>query len=130
MTRRFTFHYPRFTNKGFTILEALIALFICAVGLFAVIGVLVTAIGGAVDSENSLTALLLAQRRIEEIRNLDYTTGIVTEARAAVSGFSGFERQVAVVESPTDLKRVDVTVYWKSKGVDVPVTLATYISKN
>lgn len=117
-------------KKGFTLLEALIAVAICAVGLFAVIAVLSLAIGGAVDSENSLTALLLAQKRLEEIRNLDYATGIVNEPRAAVSGFTGFERQVAVSEPLTDLKQVTVTVYWRSKGVDVPLSLVTYISKN
>ena len=118
-------------ERGFTLLESLIAVFICAVGLFAVIGVLVTSIGGAVDSENSLTALLLAQRRIEELRNIDYATlKVLTEARAAVSGFTGFERSVATAEAPVDLTRVDVTVYWKYKGADVPVTLTTYMSKN
>lgn len=130
MIRRFTNHDPRSTNAGFTLLEVLIAVFICAVGLFAVIGVFVIGTGGAVDSERSLTALLLAQQRIEQIRNLDYTTGIINESRSPVTGSTGFEREVTVAESPADLKRVDVTVYWRSKGADIPVTLTTYISKN
>lgn len=117
-------------KKGFTLLEALIAVFITSVGIFSVIAVFSAALSGASDSENTAIALRIAEDRMEEIQNLDYATGVINEARAAVPGFAGFERQVAVTEPLTDLKQVIVTVYWQSKGNDITLPLRTYISKN
>jgi len=117
-------------SRGFTLFEALIALIILTVGIVATVGLFSSGLAGNVDAENTAVAMNLAQRRMEEIRNLDFDTGIVDETKAAVSGFSNFQREVVVSEPETDLKQVTVNVYWSYKGGEVTVPLVTYISKN
>ncbi len=116
--------------KAFSLLEILIAIMIFTVGIVSVIGLFNMGLFGDVDVENTFTALALTQRRLEEIRNLDFTTGIVNETKAAVTGFTGFQREVIVTQPQTDLKQVMVTTYWTAKANEVGTSLVTYISKN
>lgn len=116
--------------KAFTLLEILVSLVILTTGFFVITGLFANALVGSVDAENTTIAMNLAQRRIEEIKNLDFDTGIANEPKADVSGFSGFQRDVLVTEPQTDLKQVIVTVYWTDKGGEVSVPLITYISEN
>jgi len=117
-------------KRGFTLLEILIALVLFAAGVVAIVGLFSTGIIGSVDAENTTVAMNLAQARMEEIRNLDFDTGIINEAKADVTDFPGFQREVTVTEPETELKLVTVTVYWTLKGGEVDVPLTTYISKN
>lgn len=117
-------------NQGFTLLEVLVALIILTVGIVSIVGIFSKGIVGSVDAENTAIAMNLAQRRMEEYRNLDFDTGVVNEAKAAVSGFPGFQREVVVAEPQTALKQVTVKAYWSYKGGEVTVPLVTYISKN
>ena len=117
------------TQKGFTLLEVLIAVVLFTTGVVAVTGLFGAGLVNSSDAENTAVAMNLAQKRIEEIRNISYES-IVNEAKADVSGFSGFQREVAVTEPLTDLKKVTVSVYWTFKSNEVSVPLVTYISKN
>ena len=87
-----------------------------SVGLFA---------GG--DNENTLIAINLAQEKMEEIRNKSYANAL-NEAKAAVSGFSSFQREVAVSTVQGGLKEVDVNVYWYVKSAEASVGLVSYVS--
>ena len=116
--------------KGFTLLEILISLVIVTVSIVFISGAFSSSMVGSVDAEKTTVAMNLAQRRMEEMRNLDFDTGIIAEAKADVSGFSGFQREVSVSEPQTDLKQVTVTVYWTYKGDEISVPLVVYISKN
>ncbi len=82
------------------------------------------------DAQDLRTATALAQLKLEEVKNTAFSS-IVTGSRAAVSGFTGFERAVTVTSAPggTDinLKQVDVTVYWTPTGGETFATLTTYI---
>jgi type II secretion system protein I len=115
---------------GFTLLEILVTLIIFTVGVMAVFELLSLALATGVDAENTAIAVNLSQQRMEEVRNLDFDTGIVNEAKSGVSGFAGFEREVTVTTAQTDLKQVTVTTYWTSKANEVSVPLETYISRN
>ena len=121
-------HYMR-SRGGFTLLEVLIATLLFAVGVVSVSWVLSAAFVSGSDVENTMIASNLTQGRLEELRNIDYEL-VNDEARAAVSGFAGFQRMVAVDEPLTDLKMVTVTVYWAFRGPEANASLATYISKN
>ncbi|MFC1699276.1 prepilin-type N-terminal cleavage/methylation domain-containing protein [Candidatus Omnitrophota bacterium] len=116
--------------QGFTLLEILIALVVVATSVIVIMGLFADALVGSVDAENITIAMNLAQRRTEEIRNLDYDTGVVDEPKDAVSGFAGFQRDVVVSESETDLKQVTTTVYYTYQGAVISVPLVTYISRN
>lgn len=117
-------------NYGFTLLEVLIALVLFVLGVVVIAGLFSTGLANSVDAEKITIAMDLAQRRMEEIRNLDFDTGIIDEAKASIDGFSGFQRQVTVTEPETDLKEVTVTVYWTFKAEEISTSLETYISRN
>lgn len=121
-------------KTGFTLLEILIAIVLFTVGVIAVVWIFSSGLVSSIDAENTTIAMNLAQGKMEEIRNLAFAS-IADEAKAAVSGFSGFQREVEVddpVGDPTtdDLKQVTVTVYWTYQGGEVEVPLVTYISRN
>jgi prepilin-type N-terminal cleavage/methylation domain-containing protein len=121
-------------KSGFTLLEILITLIILTLGVVVLAGLFSNGLVGSTDAENTTIAMNLAQRRMEEIRNLGFPN-IEDEPKDDVSGFSGFQREVAVTDPPgdpttDDLKKVTVTVYWTYKADEVDVSLATYISKD
>lgn len=118
------------SRKAFSLLEILIAIMIFTVGIISITGLFNMGLFGDLDAENTSTALALTQRRLEEIRNLDFDTEIVNEAKAAVTGFPGFQREVIVTQPQTDFKQVTVTTYWTAKANEVGASLVTYISKN
>ena len=86
----------RYLAQGFTLLEVLIATIVVVAGVVIAVGLFANALVGSLDAEKTTIAMHLAQKRIEEIRNLDFDTEIVNEAKAAVSDFPGFEREVVV----------------------------------
>jgi len=115
---------------GFTLLEILITTVVITVGVAVLVGLFGSGLVGSTDAENTTIAMNLAQRRTEEIKNLDFDTGIGNEDKADVDGFPGFQREVVVTQAQTDLKQVQVKVYWTFKGEEVTVGLVTYVSKN
>ena len=87
-----------------------------SVGLFA---------GG--NNESFLIGTYLAQEKMEEIKNKSYSS-ITNETKATVTGFTPFQREVAVSVPQTDLKEITVTVYWFNKGDELSTNLVTYVS--
>lgn len=136
-------HESRFMNGSFTLLEILIALVLFIIGIAAIAGLFGRGLTGSLDAENTTIAMNLAQRKMEEIRNIAFGN-INDESKAAVNidvdgdggnDFSGFNIEVKV-DDPAgdpaidDLKQVRVIVYWTYKGGEVEVPLQTYISNN
>ncbi|NQU95197.1 MAG: type II secretion system protein [Candidatus Omnitrophica bacterium] len=116
-------------NNGFTLLEILMAIVLFTGSVSLIVMLFANALVASTDAENTTIAMNLAQGKMEEVRNLSFAS-IADEAKAAVTGFTGFQREVAVTTSETDLKQVTVTTYWTYKGGEVEVPLVTYISKN
>jgi len=71
-------------TRGFTLLEVLIALVVLGVGMAALLQVQSSFLKGASDSEVSSTAHILAERKLEELRNFDSISGF----NSIVSGAS------------------------------------------
>lgn len=119
-------------SKGFTLLEMMLALALFAGGTIGVLEAVHRAQTAATDGENLLIATHLAQRRLEELRNLPYAS-LASEAKASItspSGFERFSRAVTVTEPLTDLKQVVVSVSWQTTGGEADVSLQTSISRN
>lgn len=84
------------------------------------------------DADQTLVAVGLAQRRVEELRNSSYAS-LTDEAKASIStpsGYSTYSRAVTVTTPYTNLKQVVVTVYWTAPGGDTSVSLSTYRSNS
>jgi hypothetical protein len=85
---------------------------------------------GGTGAESALIATMLAQRRLEELRNTSYAS-LASESAAAVStpsGYSRFTRSVTVTTPQTNLKQIVVTVSWTAPGGTPSVSLSTYRS--
>lgn len=79
------------------------------------------------NNESFLIGTYLAQEKMEEIKNKSYSS-ITNEAKATVTGFTTFQREVAVSVPQTNLKEITVTVYWFNKGDELNTSLVTYVS--
>ncbi len=114
-------------RRGFSLLEMLLALTLFATGTLGTLDLIHRAHAGMADGENSVIAVHLAQRRLEELRTTLYAN-LASEAKASIttpSGFTRFSRQVTVTTPYTDLKQVVVTVSWTSPGGEASVSLQT-----
>ena len=113
-------------DKGFSLIELLIAVTILAFGLLAVAGLQATAIKGNSHGNTISQATSLAEDRIEEIRNMDYadiynpnppTTDPNPYIESNVNGTIYRRETFVEVDTPVaGLKRVTITVRWVSKG--------------
>ncbi len=114
-------------RKGFTLLEVLLAVVLMVTGSVFLLQAIGTGLFSGGVNESELIAYNLAAEKMESLENTAYAS-IVNEAKAAVSGFPSFQRQVAVTTPQTDLKQITVTTYWTVKGTEIGTTLVTYSS--
>ena len=112
---------------GFTLLEIILTTVLFTTGFIALSQLLSTGIFVTSDSENILVATNLAREKVEEIKRTTYAS-VSNEAKASVSGFSGYSREVAVTTPVTNLKQVTVTVYWNSKSSEISKNWVTYVA--
>ena len=113
-------------NKGFTLLEVLIAMVILSVGLLGMASLTVGIINGNRFSNDLTTATTLAQDKMEDVRRLGYsgteaTTTTVTENYNSITDYAAYKRvTVTTVDSPAvGMKAITVTAYWDSDGHSV-----------
>ena len=114
-------------ERGFTLLEILLTITLLVVGLASLVSAtsLILSSGGINESE--LTAKNLAEEKIETLKNTSYSS-ITNEAKAPVSGFSAFQREIVVTTPITSLKQITVTVYWYHKASELSTAWVTYRS--
>ena len=113
-------------NKGFTLIEVLVAMVILSIGLLGTAALITGIINGNKVSNRITTATVLAQDKMEDIRRVGYSSG--NETRTVLpSPDDNYEREVTVVDgSPAaNMKTVTVTVYWESSK---SVSLQTILS--
>lgn len=115
------------SKRGFTLLEVLVTIVLLSAGAVFLLEAFAIGTFAGGDNENTLIAANLAQEKIEQFRNVSYGS-VVAEAKAAVTSFTFFEREVTVSTPQTGLKLVTVKVYWTPKGGEQNITLVTYVS--
>lgn len=116
-----------FKKKGFTLLEVLLTIILMVTGFVLLLQALATGLFAGGENETELIAINLAQEKIEELRNNNYSN-IVNETKAAVPGFPVFQREVVVTTPQAGLKEVSVSVYWFTKADELNASLVTYVS--
>ena len=67
-------------EKGFTLLELMIAMVVLAIGILALIQMQVAAMSGNSSANQMTTALTLAQDKIEQLKRLALTDDALTDA--------------------------------------------------
>lgn len=124
------------SNKGFTLIEILIALVILSVGLLAITSISLTVMKGNSFADKMTMATTLAQDRLEEIKNTAYdsvaSANFPTQDYGSISGFNAFRREVSITSSSPaiNMKTITVTVLWRDgAGNSHNIELKTIIRK-
>ncbi len=125
--RGITNHQSPIRKGGFTLLEVLLTIILMVTGFVLLLQALATGLFSGGENETELIAINLAQEKMEAIRNDNYSN-IVNEAKAAVPGFTVFQREVVVTIPQAGLKQAVVNVYWFTKADELNVSLVTYVS--
>ena len=117
-------------DKGFSLIEVMIAIVILSIGLLGLAGLQATAINGNHHGNTIGLATALAQDTIEQIRNAAYDD--VTSTNFPISepvGGSNFDRAILIEDDTplNELKRITVTVSWRKVNLH-RVVLRTIVS--
>ena len=116
-------------NKGFTLIEVMIAIVILTIGLLALVSVTVMVIKGNSLNRGITTATTLANQQLETLKNTPFSS-IVPDGYTAwstVIDFSGYERRWQVTTSGNQ-KTIVMEVRWFWLGSEKTVTLKTIIT--
>ncbi len=111
LKRRINRHFRQGkSQEGFSIVEAMVSVFILTVGLMAAASVLVSVAGSEKLSSVLTTATNLSQEKLEKVRHKSYTdVDDETEDFGGISKFPSFKRDVNVVSNLEDtMKTVEV----------------------
>jgi len=118
-------------EKGFTLVEVLIAVMVLAVAFLAMYQMQAMAVRGNETANQVTIATMLAQDKMEEIRNTNYddvtNLNFPTENYGMVPNFPQFRREVTVTENGR-IKTVRVNVLWKVVRT-YRVTVDTFLTK-
>lgn len=102
-------------QRGFTLIELMVAVVIMAIGLLSLAGLQGTAIQGNRQGNMISQATVLAEDRIETIRNTDYDLVNDTTFPSAIENFDNVFDRTTLIETDVPLvglKRITVTVQW------------------
>jgi type IV pilus assembly protein PilV len=128
-------------NKGFTLIELVVAIVIFAIGIVGVVKLQMAAVAGNAYSQNLSQALTVAQNEVEFLQSLDYNrTHVPAELSngghnlTAVTSSQGITFQrgytVAQLAGVTDALDVHVFVAWMEKWTTHGVTIDIIRSAN
>jgi prepilin-type N-terminal cleavage/methylation domain-containing protein len=123
---RTTINEQRTTNKGFTLLEVLITIAILAIGVAVVLWALGTGLFARGDIESVAKALNISQARLEEIKDTAFGN-INSSGPTPDAAFPAFNTTVNASNN-SNIKQVDVTVSWATRGGNTNVSLTTLVA--
>ena len=118
-------------KDGFSLIEVLIALTFLAIGLLAIASLQVTSVRGNFFSNNLMQATYVAQDRIENLKNMAFTslpaTGDYNDGTATLSGIV-FTRKYSVMDNVVGYKEITYTITWND-GVNHNISFSTFRSQ-
>jgi type IV pilus modification protein PilV len=117
--------------NGFTLIEVVAALIILAIGLLAIAAMQIASTKGGYFSNNVTQATILAQDKLEDLRNLSYSDSNLSSGQHNEGTMSEtiFSRQYHIVEDAgNSIKTIAVTVQWVDRGGH-SISFATIRSK-
>lgn len=115
-------------NKGFTLIEIMITVFILTVALLALASVTIMVIKGNSFSKGMTTATTLAKDQLETLKNTPYMNINDNPSYVSVTGFPGYERMWRVYTSGNQ-KTIVMNVRWTWQGSYHTVILNNIIAQ-
>ena len=117
-------HFPN-DEKGFSLIEILIAMTIFAIGVLALAEMQVTAIRGNAFSSSTTDGTTLAQDRIEQLMSLPYDDANLNAGNhgPVTQGVYNLSWDVANDSPVANTKTVNVSVTWTANGWNRSVAL-------
>ena len=117
---------PLKNEQGFTLIEALIALFVLTVGVLGMMTLQTTAIRSNYRASTMTTASTVAAGQLEQLRALPFTSGPLNPANSpftTTDSASGYTITVNVSDAPAPMvgKAKDITVTVNRPGAQGPV---------
>ena len=127
-------------SKGFTLIEALLAMSLLSIAVFGMFSLLHSVMGYNEFAETVSTATTLAQDKVEALKNTAFSSVPVgspaeTDSGLDENGTTGaggiYTRTTTVTIDPTysNVKRVTVAVSWSWRGNQKDVTLRTMLKE-
>lgn len=127
----------RRAQQGMTLMEVVVALFLCIVTFMSLMGLLVSGRHATVQAQNMTLASQIACDILEQSRRQDYTTLVSLPAadvtisvnRQGQPGTLTFERTLAVTPALSGAaKQLQATVRWRQDGSWHQVGVQTYVA--
>ena len=109
----------------------MISLVVLAFGLLAMAGLLVTAIRGNSFSHHLAEATILAEVKLDDLKNLNYFDSRLSGSSSSEQIWSSgtlYTRQYSTVDMGTMMKMISVTVRWTDR-IDHHIALSTIRSR-
>jgi type IV pilus assembly protein PilV len=122
-------------NKGFTLVESLIAMVLLSIGILGLSAMTVGTIQGLIFSDRQTMATTLARDKLEQIKHAGYANATSAqyplENYHTLAGYQQFQRLVTITENTPrpNTKTIAVTVVWRDRaGSPRQVVLRTVIT--
>ncbi|MEW6334910.1 MAG: prepilin-type N-terminal cleavage/methylation domain-containing protein [Thermodesulfobacteriota bacterium] len=116
-------------NRGFTLIEVMIAVFLLAVALSGLAALTATVVKGNEVSQTLTTATTLARDKMEDLKRIPYES-LATGSDTRSMDNLNYTRVWNVSGENNNRKTVDVTVTWTWLNFSRSVTLRTMRAKN
>jgi type IV pilus assembly protein PilV len=125
-------------EQGFTLIEFLIAVMLLSIGLLGLVTLQSTAIRGNLDAKELTTAVFLAEKKMEELKNTSFgslTLGTANDAHNPIdgSGQSGgiFSRtwNIQNYTGSSQMKQITVSISWTLAGKSHSASIDTVIAR-
>ncbi|MGC8736624.1 MAG: type IV pilus modification PilV family protein [Dissulfurimicrobium sp.] len=123
-------------DKGFSLVELMIAMFIFMIAMLGILAGLNSAIANNKTNVLRDEAINVAEEEMNRLKDLPFAslaatapnwTNPVSVVRNIRSGQINYNTSDRVTDITTDIKRIDVQVTWSDKGINYQHTISSII---